>query len=296
MNKKWTISFSLPIAAMLLTALMPVLSMADSDSLSPSVGVGNENPNIIYMATDAASYDPTEAGYTYVTMTINVSDSNGVADLNGLRVEVDDTSPFATAVAKYTNTTCVTVADLSSTVRVYQCKITMAFWDAAGTYATNISIADLSGGWTKNDTTGNAPTWTYTTLVASNVSTTSITWTSVLLGVNNQASTINPLVVSNRGNAQLKVNISGADLTSGGNTLQVGNFSVDLDNNAGNGEQALTTSSALISVDSTTATVTKGVDGTPSPIEDIYFWADIPSQTIAGTYTGSWTLYEYESP
>jgi hypothetical protein len=293
MKKNWTAGFSFPIALILLFALIPA-TLGDSDSLSPSVDVPNEYPNIIYMATDQASYDPTEAGNTYVEVTINVSDPNGVDDLevSSLKLEVDDTSPFTTAVVKYTNTTCMFLTDVSATVRSFRCSATMNFWDSAGTYSTKISIKDTGDLATYNDTSTNAPTWTYTTLEASNVSTTSIAWSSVLVGVLNQASDINPLVIANRGNAQLKLNITGADLTPTG--LYAGNFSVDLDNNATNGEQVLTTSSAQIVVDSQDATVLQGSDGTPSPVEQLYFWVDIPIGTPSDSYTGSWTLYEYE--
>jgi len=296
MNKNWLPAFSVPLAIALVLSIIPAMTFADSDSLTPSVTIGNDDPNIIYMDSDLASYDPTEAGTTYVTLTINVSDENGADTLDdsSLTVEVDDAGTFATAVAKYTNSSCIVLSDPDANTRIYECTVSMDYWDSAGTYSTNISIEDTQGGSTFNDTASGAPTWAYTTLVASNVSTANITWATAVIGQSNQASDINPLVVTNRGNAQLKLNITGSDVVDGGSTITVGNFSVDLDNNAGNGEQNLTTSSAQISVDSQDATVAQGSDGTPSPTESVYFWADIPSGQNAGTYTGSWLLEEYE--
>lgn len=290
-KRDWILAFALPLLMSLVMSL-PNNVIADSDSLTPNVTVGNTVPNIIYSDTALASYDPSEGGSTYVVMTINVTDENGLADLNDSKCEcqVDDAGTFVAPVVKYTNSSCTVIGDVGST-RKYACTVKMDFWDSAGTYSTKVFAGDAAS-TVSNDTAGGAPTYAYTTLVASNVSTTSITWASAVVGVSNQASGINPLVVTNRGNSQLKINITGSDVTNG-NIITVGNFSVDLDNNAGNGEQALTISSALINVDSEEATVAQGSDGTPSPVEQIYFWADIPSGTATGSYTGSWTLDEY---
>jgi hypothetical protein len=275
----------------LLLVGIPAIALADNHNMSPSVTVGNEPPVIYYMNLDNTSYDPTESSTTPVTMTIRVRDSNGVATLNNsaLKTQVDDTSPFSSAVAKYTNITCTPLSDLSATEREYKCSWDMDYWDTALTYATKVYAGDKSGANVNNDTTTNAPTYTYTTLVATGIDNTGIGFGSVNIGSTNNPATQNPTTLNNTGNADLYINVTGADLISGIYTYAIGNFSVSLDG-VPSSEQYLTTSSSKI----TGAAIAKGTDIAPSPTEDIYWFVDVPTGLQPLTYTGTWTLTQYE--
>jgi len=279
---------------LMLVSMIPVIAIADSHGLTPSATVGNDPPVITSMALDDTSYDPTEASTTRVTLTFNVSDNNGVGDLDDskVKVEVDDANSFASPVAKYTNTSCIVVQDISSTVRQYRCSWNMDYWDEARTgadsYSTRVTAGD-NAGTVSNDTTTNAPTYDYTTLVATDIDSTSISFGSVTTGTENNPATENPTTLNNTGNANLYINITGADLTSNGFTYAIGYFSVDLDADP-TGEQTLTTTNTQIAG----ASIPKGTDGTPSPEEELYWFADTPTGLNPATYTGSWTLTQYE--
>lgn len=269
---------------------MAGISVADNHSMSPSVTVGNTIPDIYYMALGTSSYDPTESNTTGVNVTIRVRDQNGIDDLDdsAVKLEVDDTGTFSSAVAKYTNTSCVAVSNISGTEREYYCEWDMDYWDEATTYSTQITAGDQAG-TVSNDTSTNAPTYTYTTLVATDIDSLSISFGSVTVSTSNNTATENPTTINNTGNADMYMNVTGADLTGGAYTYAVGNFSVDLDSNPA-GEQVLTTSSTQIAG----ASIARGSDGTPSPEEELYWFADVPTSLQPETYTGTWTLTQYE--
>jgi hypothetical protein len=269
---------------------IPAIALADIHSMSPSVTVGNSAPNIYYMAVGSASYDPTESSITKVNITIRVRDLNGIGDLDNsaVKLEVDDAATFSSAVAKYTNTSCIAVQDLSSTEREYYCETDMDYWDEPTTYSTKVTAGDQAGD-VFNDTSTNAPTYAYTTLVATDINSLSVTFGSVTVGTLNNPATGNPTTIDNTGNADLYLNVTGANLVNGGNIFGVGNFSVDLDSNP-TGEQVLT----AISAKKTGASIARGSDGTPSPQEDLYWFADVPTGINPLTYTGTWTLTQYE--
>lgn len=276
--------------AFLVLSMFSVVVLADSHSMDSNVTVGNDAPVIDSMALDASSYDPTESGTTTVTLTFNVTDTNGVSDLDdtAVQVEVDNQSTFASAVAKYTNTSCVTLRDINGDTRQYQCRWDMDYWDSALEYSTQVTAGDQAG-TVSNDTASGAPTYNYTTLVATDIDATTISFGSVSTGTTDNGATENPSTLSNTGNADLYINTTGADLTSNGYTFAVGNFSVDVNSDA-SAEQSLTTSSAQIAG----ASIAQGSDSTNSPTEELYWFADVPVGLNPATYTGTWTLTQYE--
>lgn len=289
-NLTLRISSASVVLAMLAMALlaMPALA-ADSSNMSPSVTVGNELPLITGMNISAASYDPTESGNTTITIYVNVTDANGVNDIEQSKVAVyvDDVATFATAIGKYTRS-CTAIANISATTETFRCDTDLEFYDTAATYSTNITAGDVVVDiW--NNTATNAPTFTYTTLVAATVDDTGITFGSVSLGVENQTAAENPTVVTNTGNADLFINVTGADLTGATFTFAIGNFSISLDATP-TAEMFLSTSAQQIIVSGTNATVAAGASST----EDLYWYVDVPAQMNPDVYTGTWALGVYE--
>jgi len=279
------------VTAMLISALAIGVVASDSHTMNPELTVGNTLPTITGMAVGSASYDPTESGNTTVTVYINVTDINGVEDLDDSKatIQVDDAATFAAAVGKYTRV-CTPLANHSSTVREYQCQTDLEFFDAAGTYSTNMTAGDQVGTvWNNTDT--NAPTFTYTTLVASTVDENAINFNGVTLGAANSSAVNNPTTVTNTGNANLQMNVTGADMTGGvhGETIGIGNFSVSLDATP-TAEMILSDSTQQIIVGGVNATASAGASST----EDLYWYVDVPATLQPDTYTASWTLGTYE--
>jgi hypothetical protein len=269
---------------------IPAIAFADQHSMSPTTDVGNSIPSIYYMALDDTSYDPTESSTTKVTLTLRVKDPNGIGDLNdaSVKAEVDDAKPFSSAVAKYTNTTCTKTSDISGTQREYKCSWDMDYWDTALEYSTKVTAGDQAG-TVFNNTATNAPAYNYTTLIATDIDSTAVSFGTVTIGSTNNPASENPSAVSNTGNADLYINVTGASLTGSGYTYAVGNFSISLDG-VPTVEQYLTTSSVKI----TGASIAKGTDGTPSPTENLYWFADTPNGVRPVSYSGTWYLTQYE--
>jgi hypothetical protein len=276
--------------AMALAIFGIALAVADSDNLAITTDVGNIAPYISSMSLSSASYDPTENTTTLVTATIEVTDDNGVSDLNNsaCKCEVDDTAIYTSAVAKYTNSSCLVVTDVSSTVRQYRCTWNMNFYDSAGNYSTQFTAGDQAG-TTSNDTASGSPNYDYTELIASYLDTTSVAWTNPAFNTANVVSTA-PTKAYNSGNVGLDMNITGANLTASGKPdLDVGWFSVDIYSNASTEVQLTEAVQAI-----TGASIAQGSDGTPNPLRTLYWFFDTPATIQPDTYTGQWVLGEYK--
>lgn len=285
-----TLSSMAAIFALMAIAMMAMPAIAsDSSSMNPSVTIGNKLPVISGMNISAASYDPTESGNTTVTVYMNVTDANGVNNIeqSKMYMYVDDAATFASPVGKYTRF-CESIANISVTTETFKCETDIEFYDAAGTYSTNITAGDVTTNiW--NNTATNAPTFAYTTLVAATVDDAGISFGSVTLGVENQTATENPTTVTNTGNADLYMNITGADLTGTTYTFGIGNFSVSLDGTP-TAEMFLTAGTQQITVNAVNAAATAGASST----EDLYWYVDVPSYMNPDVYTGTWILGVYE--
>jgi hypothetical protein len=251
----------------------------------------NSIPTIYNMSLPSATFDPTENGTTVITATIMVRDADGVADLNDTAVksEVDDSEYFSTPEARYTNTSCIVVQDLSSTEREYECSWSMDFYDDPAEYSTRFTAGDMSV-IVSNDTSEGSPNYQYSTLVASVVTSANITFGTVILGLENQSASSNPTTITNTGNIGLFINITGKDLTGNGHTFGISNFSVSLDGTP-TAEMVLTNISHKIRVGGVNAYILDGVSET----ENLYWFVDVPLVMLPISYSGTWVLNTYEA-
>jgi len=230
-----------------------------------------------------SSYTPTEAGTTYASIKFNVTDTDGVANLNDsqCRCDVDDQATYAESYAS--NTSCA-ASDIDADTTEYTCGIGMLYWYATGTWSVNVTAGDDAT--LVSNATG---TFTYDQLVASSLDTTAVafgTITNIQYGTtvtDSNAATI----ITNTGNKVLSLAVAGAAATAGANSLSAGNFSVDTDSNP-TGAMALTTGSQAISGASVPIE-----DITPGGnTEDIWFFFAVPNPLLPGSYTSAWTLAE----
>jgi hypothetical protein len=250
--------------------------------LATAVSVLAAAPTIDSVVFDS-SYTPTEAGTTYTSIKFNVSDTDGVANLNDsqCRCDVDDQATYA---ASYASNTSCTFANMTATQREYTCSIGMIYWYANGSWSVNVTAGD--------DTTlvsNSTGTFAYNQLVASSLDGTAVafgTIASAQYGTtvtdSNAATTI-----TNTGNKVLSLAATGATAAAGSNSVSAGNFSVDTDSNSA-GAMALTTGSQAISGASVPIE-----DITPGGnTEDIWFFFAVPNPLLPGSYASTWTLTE----
>jgi len=281
---------SAAIASALLMVFAITAIAGDESFLDVTLDVQNSIPTITSMVITSASYDPVEDDNSTVTVNINVTDQNGVSNLDNGKVYiyVDDAATFVAPVNAYTRK-CVPTHNWTSTKRQYRCQTDLRFFDAAGTYSTNITAGDTQYTvW--NNTGTNAPTFTYTTLLAFNISSQTVGFNTPAVGVVNYPSVNNPTVLQNTGNADLYLNVTGANLVGASHTFNIGNFSVSLDSTP-TAEQVLSTASQQINVTGTRAQMLRGA----ASLEDLYWFVDVPVGTAMDSYTSSaWLLKVYE--
>ncbi len=282
--------------------LMAVVSLAlvvwaDSDSITAQVDGANYDP----VVTDCAISDgnktqnPVESNTQAILITMNVSDANGVGDLNNslAKVELDDALTFtALFEAGATNTTC-TAGDINTTARQYNCTVYMQYWYQ---HATNYSIQCSAGD--KNDsvlvTKDAANAFDYTQLVASTVDGTTIDFGTITSGEfsTNVTDDNAPLNITNTGNTVLaNVSITAANLTQTGKSdIDVGQFWADDDNGVAGAQQLSTSKLQITSVSVPLEDSTAG-----SNTDSVWVWFSVPALLQSGTYDStSWTLWEEE--
>jgi hypothetical protein len=155
-----------------------------------NVPIGNTAPTIPFVQAISAQ-TPIEAGYTDVIFKFEAYDHDNSTDL-------DD----ATALAKFTRggettrSAACTVSSSSNEYRNYTCTIRMWYWDGAGSWNVNVTVADLSAARAENSTAS----FTYNELTALVLSPSTLSWPTVTPGSVNQPSNNDPTVLNNTGN------------------------------------------------------------------------------------------------
>lgn len=290
---KANIVIVLAVIGLLSLALVVV---ADSDSLTAQTTSANSDPTVDNCVVSTDSYTPTENSVTDVTVKFNVTDLNGVGDLNNslAKVEFDNNeTAFAALYESASNTTCGTT-DMDSDTRQYNCEVPMQFWFQ---HTLNYSIRCYAGD--KNDTAQGSSTslnaFDYTKLVASSVDGTIVdfgTITTSLFGttVNDTASPIN---ITNTGNTVLAtVSVTGANLTSTGKPdISIGKFSTD-DQDYYNSTLALVLNTSKQQVTGVSVPLEDSTAGGNS--DTIWMFFTVPTTLEPGAYSGTWTLFEEE--
>jgi len=277
------------------------LASADSDSLTAQTTGANDDPTVDTCDASVVAnrtVNPTEGSTTNVVVSMNVTDTNGVDDLNNslAKVEFDDNATnFVALFESASNTTC-TSSDVNTTTREYTCTVQMEYWYQ---HSENYSI-QCSGG-DKNDTAlvtkdaVNSDNFDYTKLVASTVDSTTVDFGTI---TSSQYSTIvndtnAPAIINNTGNAALTtISVTGANLTQTGKVdIDIGQFFADdLASFNATVAQKLTTSKLQI-----TSVSVSIEDATPGGTTDnVSFYFNVTSTLEPGSFSGTWTLFEEE--
>ncbi len=279
----------------LITLMLVNIVNADSDSLTIQTTGTNYDPVVDTCGVDASSYNPTEGSITVVTVKMNVTDTNGIGDLNNslAKVEFDDnTASFVALYESATNTSCSS-ADIDADTREYTCTVNMQYWYQ---HPENFSVRCFAGD--NNDTTlvttDAANAFDYTQLVASSADGTTVDFGTITSGDygTTVTDTNSPLNITNTGNTVLStVSVTGADLTQTGKpNIDVGQFAVDELSTYSGAAQNLTTGKQQV------ASVSVSLeDSTPGGnYDEVYVWFTVPGTLEPGSYSGTWTLWEEE--
>jgi len=160
---------------------------------------------------------PTLGTFTDIEFFVNVSDPDGVADINDSSVNATfmfyDSASFSEATRSNTSlsptSACVLVADIGAKDANFSCTIRMYYFDGDGIWNITVRADDLGGGAAQVDESKN---FTFIQLKAIEISPTGITFSSVAPGATNITSNNDPTLINNSGN--FNVTAGGIDITA----------------------------------------------------------------------------------
>jgi len=281
--------------------------------------ISNTAPNVtLNNVTVGFTVDPIAGGSMFVLISFNVTDQEGVSDIDAetaivnLTLDSGDDGQFRFNISDTGGEFGSCANHTQDGVVVINCTVEMRFYDnASSSWIINVSVSDLGGATSVNDTI----TFEVSTLSAFEIGDKSggeganLNFTGIIGGDTDKPAKA-PLQLNNTGNDDFfSINITGADLLDASAvSIGIANFYV----NATNGTETTTTNFGI-------ALVTRGLqiptDGAANatllhgpgvavsdtvPYGDadtaakgnlsIYFWADVPGGTASGTYNATWNL------
>lgn len=297
-------------------------SITGRDAVTASITVGNNAPNISDVSLAGQSWSPLEGGVRIIEVSFLANDAEGSANLDNLsaKVNVSYQSLEGAGLLSNENTTC-SAENIDADTINYTCGVIMQyFWDHATVWTVDAEINDTNNNFAMNSSNNNATdadpgtNWTYTELVAANLSGTSLAWASIAPGDTNASSTTN-LSLENTGNS-LSLNIADTmidlGLSAGGATfIPAGNFTAFNNTNTDKVEcdflnqTAATTPGVapLVGINNTAIrhlinTLRRGGGAGNLGLVNVCL-SSAPADLTAGTYDttsgGTWTIIEEDS-
>ncbi|KYK25207.1 hypothetical protein AYK26_06330 [Euryarchaeota archaeon SM23-78] len=273
--KKETLTIFIFLATLILITvpLIMLTSGAQTDSFSANVTVGNSAPEITWV-NDSVNASPNAATTKEIQIRFNATDGNGVSDFNDSTAQ---TNISKNGVIRSSH--ICSPAGFVGTMESWLCNVTIYYYDQPGEWVITAYIEDLGGNYSTNTTSN----FTMGNTDDIDVIETALTF-SGSAGENDVAASENPLTINNTGNQDYtSINMTGYNLTGGGNTIGATAFAVNISNSGGPGE-ALQHNAPITITD---ANLSRGLT------EDLYFFLDIPSGIANTDYdTGGtpWTI------
>ena len=174
--------------------------------------------------------------------------------------------------------------DQNSTTTIYNCTVQLTYYDVAGAWSVNVSVSDVNGSQASNGTTS----FTYNTLVDINLSITDYGFGTLAAGSGWTAGQSNPVLVDNRGNVNLTLNLTAYALANGSRLIGAGNMTVNVSNAVGT---PLVNNTLVIITNSTLVPDTDAGETNRS----LYLYISVPSATPAGNFTSqsNWVVQAY---
>ncbi|MFH1327210.1 MAG: hypothetical protein ABIH59_03735 [archaeon] len=203
-----------------------ITGYATSDTVDINISItGNKAPNITIVRNDTMtdiSGGPTEAtNPTTVEINFTVYDADGFGNINDSSATITFSKSGETP---RTNSSCTNLGDYETYYTNYTCTVVMWWWDGAGIWTINATIADNDANTNFND----SKTFDIGTTDAVLIAPTTLNWASLTAGSTNQEA-INNITLNNTGNVDKWVEINATNLrgeTDPTLAIWAGNFSV----------------------------------------------------------------------
>jgi hypothetical protein len=256
-----------------------LVKATQSGSFHVYLTLTNANPTITWV-NDSVSVTPAIGTVRTIYVQFNVTDSNGVDDLN-------DSSAVIyinyTGETTRSNTSC-TAQGNSGYTETYICAVDMQYYDVNGDWTINVSIQDNSAASDNNVSS----TLTYGTLTAMELGDNMLNFTAVALGQTAGSPAQNPLQVKNLGNQNLvEINVTGYGLWKSSENISAEAFYVN--SSLGATGAGLVNNTAVVVPSATSSRDTSGSEDNAT----LYFYVDMPSSGLTeGTFNASnpWTV------
>ncbi len=269
-----------------------ITGRAVSDTTTLSITVGNNVPTVSAVQA-ISSQTPSEVGIKTVTFNFNVTDADGVVNINDSSAAAQFERGGETTRL---NTSCVWVTDHLPNTAEYTCSIDMLYFDGSGSWTVNASGSDINDAEGRNTSTS----FTYTLLTSMVMSPTAMAWPALSLTDTDTGSNNDPVVVNNTGNAVgSSINITGLDLqgvTITSEYIYSENFSVGIVTEGCSGTVLVNDTSTGIA----SSALEKGNNSinagdATSGQEELFFCLkglpqEISSQDYSSAGTGPWTI------
>ena len=315
-------------AALVLIIFVPFIYSQVGLGAKAGVGVwvviSNQNPaNVTLNNVTGQSFDPKSGGTQGIVISFNVSDPDGLGNVNGTdgnaRVIVNFTLGARDIAQFRTHTICTNVTNddtAAPKVVTFTCTVDMKYYDNnSASWVANVTVYDSNGGSAYAN-----QTFTYNSLASFSITArdvgegANINFSGATVGQNNFPAKA-PILLNNTGNNDFdQINITGASLiqVGGAAEIAIGSFAVNITNNTGGQGIPLSTGALTIpgipgmggsGGDNANATLMHGpgVSGDTVPYpgkadfkskgnQTLLFFVDIPSGTAAATYNNTWNI------
>lgn len=205
--------FSLLFSALILIIMTSTVSAGLFDFLNPSgrASSGTQNVSItvagvtpVTVSVPTISANPVEFSSTSIVFTANVTDPNGVNDIDDSSVTPQISNGVTTRLG-----TCTWSQDYNSTSANYSCSVTMRYYDESGSsWILKVQARDFGNGSTVNGTS----VFTYNQLKSMVISPSTLFWPTVIPGSTNQQSNNDPTTINNTGNYNGTVSVTALNL------------------------------------------------------------------------------------
>lgn len=256
----------------LLTSDLPQIGSINSTDIVINIAPNGAIPTlIIENVTPSSSVNPISGQNTSVTINFTATDSVDAARIN------DSSARFIINKSSVTRNGTCTATILNSTSKLYNCSISIPFYDEAGLWNINVSVSNNQSLNASNATT----IFTYNTLVSIGVSSPSYNFGSIAPGAANQAGTSNPLQIANLGN----VNVTGFNITA----YDLSNTTFNVVIRAGNMTANTTNAAGIKLLNATQVAIANSTvairNDTMWLNRSIYFYISMPTGLPAGVYS-----------
>ena len=194
-----------------------------SGTASLNVTIGNTAPTVSFVAAIPA-ITPNESGVNYTSFIVNVTDVDGVSNIDDDSVEARFELSGATTRV---NTSCILLADIDSTSANYSCTVGLYYFDNnSASWTVNVTALDTNGARAIN-----ASTTVQFSLLNAMVTGGALAWASLGLTDTNTGADNNPIIVNNTGNdIDLFINLTAFNLeglSTPGEFIFAANISVE---------------------------------------------------------------------